>query len=212
MLASRGLFAVAAAVAAAASIDPLVEALSNSHAFGPGIYTDGSNADVVPALNVALAFSALLIVFAVQRILGQEVAVARWLRPYTTHIDIASARRLVPTIFALQLGTLYVMETAEQILVTGHVMGPTIWLGGPVLISLALHGAGCIAVTFALSWLLRALTKRIVDAVRFVLRFVIVRRNLGPKRHVELESISVSERLEPFIERLKGRAPPHPAV
>jgi len=212
MLASRGLFAVAAAVMGAASIDPLVEALSNHHFFGPGIFTDQSNADVVPALSVALAFSALLIVLAVQRILRHEIGVTRWLRPYATHVDGSSVRSLLPAIFLLQLAVLYVMETTEQLVVVGHLMGPAIWLGGPVLISLALHGLGCVAITFALSWLVRALTGRIVDAVRFVLRFVIVRRNLGRERHVEIELISVSERREPFIERLKGRAPPQPAV
>lgn len=212
MLASRGIFACAAAVTGAALVDPLVEALSNAHVFGPGLYTDRSNADVIPALSVAAVFSGLFIVLAVQKILRQEVAVARWLRPYATQFSITSVRGLLPLIFAVQLAVLYSMETAEQLVTSGHIMGPTIWLGAPVLLSLAFHAAGCAVVTFGLSRLLSALTKRIVDVVRAVLQFVIIRRNLGSGCHLPIEPITISERLKPFIERLKGRAPPQPAV
>ena len=121
-------------------------------------------------------------------------------------------RRLLPLIFALQLAVLYSMETAEQLVTSGHIMGPAIWLGGPVLLSLAFHAAGCVLVAFGLSRLLSALTKRIVDVVRLVLQFVIIRRNLGSECHLPIEPIAISERLEPFIKRLKGRAPPQPAV
>ena len=77
--------------------------------------------------------------------------------------------RLLPIMFAVQMLALYCMETAEQVTVVGHPLGGTIWLGGPVLASLAVHAATCALVAFAAAKLLRVLARSAVRGVLFIL-------------------------------------------
>ncbi len=90
--------------------------------------------------------------------------------------------------------------------------GGTIWLGGPALLSLCLHGMGCIAVSALLSRGLHHLAKRLADAVRYILAVLVLRRDLAPAIHVHHEPVTMAQFLDPLIERLQGRAPPLPAV
>ena len=209
---SKGLFAVAAAVSGAALMDPLVEALSNAHLFGPGVYTDRSNADVIPALAVGAVLLAIFVVLGVARMLRHETAMQRWLRASTEYLDPVSIRCLLPAIFALQLGVLFTMETLEQWFVWGHVLGGMLWIGAPLIIGLLLHACGCVVVSITLSRVSRILAKRIYEAVRLALQCIVLRRNLNCVRHLRRESVTPSQLIAPFIERLKGRAPPQTAV
>jgi hypothetical protein len=133
----RLVFCLSVAAIAAAIADPLVEFASNSGWFGHGSFTDRSNLDVVPAL---LAGIALLASFMVRK---ARAVLAGGALPRGVAV-------LVPWIFILQLLTLYLMETAEQFAVFGHTLGPTTWLGGPTPFSLTVHGAVCLAVSFAI--------------------------------------------------------------
>ena len=211
-IASRALFTVTAAIAAAALIDPLVEGLSNAHAFGGAVYTDQSNLDVLPALAIAALLATAFLGLAVARAFRREGTLTRWIRASAIHLDPLSVRRLLPAIFALQLATLFSMETLEQLVVHGSLEGGTIWLGGPVAVSLLVHAVGCCVISFVLSRGLQALAKRIVDAVCFVLGTMVLRRDREPVRHVRREPVTMAQFLEPFIELLQGRAPPQPAV
>lgn len=56
---------------------------------------------------------------------------------------------LLPAILGLQMAVLYAMETGEQLAVWRHPLGPTLWLGGPPPIAIAIHAAVCVAVVFA---------------------------------------------------------------
>ena len=76
---------------------------------------------------------------------------------------------LLPSIFVLQMVTLYAMETAEQLLVFRHVLGPTIWLGAPPAISLAVHATVCLAVTCAIVRSRRTLAATTLRVVRLIL-------------------------------------------
>jgi len=137
-------FCLALAAIAAAIADPIVEFASNAGCFGHGSFTDHSNLDVVPSL---LAGVGLMVIFLARRaravLAGQ--AFPRGVAP------------LLPTIFAMQILTLFVMETGEQFIAWGHVLGPTVWLGGPLAASLAIHAAICIALTFWISRSVRVL-------------------------------------------------------
>ena len=206
----RALFCIAVAVTAAAVIDPIVEAMSNSGVFGHGNFTDHSNVDVVWALAVGCSLAVTVVGFAAWRLLTNRVYAPLWLRESAQELTAPSLLSIIPVVFALQIITLFVMETLEQIIVWGHVLGPTIWLGGPIFASLLFHLAGSIVATWLLSRVLSASARTIAGVVRFVLRAFIAfsrpRRVLHLNR---LEATSQQRFIEPIIARLKGRAPPY---
>lgn len=199
---TRIAFAGATAIAAAAFVDPLVEWLSNIGTFGAGRFSDGSNADVIPTLAVAAALCILFVTLSARSV---------WATKSATHLDAASIWRLLPLIFAMQLGVLFTMETLEQLIVVSHLFGGTVWLGGPVLVSLSMHFVGGAILAFALSWILQAAARHVVHAVRLVLGFA-VGRNIDCAATIRTETIETSRLIKPLIRRLKGRAPPLPAV
>lgn len=207
MNARRWTFAFAAAVLAAAIIDPLVERLSNAGFFGPGSFTDHSNADVVPALCLGFAWALFFVTLYAVRLLGTGIALVRWLGPSARELDDASVSRMLPLIFALELLTLFIMETFEQRLVLGHFLGGSVWLGGPMLASLALHLCGCVFVTMLLSRSLHAVARRVVDVVRALLLFFSRARTPRAARRrtwfVELVRV-----FAPLAERPTVRPPP----
>ena len=141
----RTWFCLAAALVAASIADPLVEFASNRGVFGRGVWTDHSNQDVLPALCAGLLLAAVYVALRTLRLLKR-----RFVAP-------AAAGSLLPYVFALQIALLFVMETLEQQVVTGHALGGTVWLGGPPPASLAAHAVACVAVTFLLGRLTRAL-------------------------------------------------------
>jgi hypothetical protein len=149
-------FCAAVAVIAAAIADPIVEFASNTGWFGRGSFTDHGNLDVAPALLAGLALLAFYLVRKARALLSGE-AFPRGVAP------------LLPTIFVLQIFTLYVMESAEQLIAWGHILGPAVWLGAPSAISLAFHATVCLAVTL---WIgrsvgtLAATTLRVIRLIR----------------------------------------------
>lgn len=152
----RKLFAVAAAITAAAVTDPIVEALSNSGFFGPGRFTDHSSVDVVPAAILAALICVAVVVFRARD---------SWMRQWAPHVGARSLPRMLPAIFAMQIAALFAMESFEQIAVYGHASVGMLWLGGPVLFSLLLHAVGCVLTTFGLARLLRAAIRGVVRIV-----------------------------------------------
>jgi hypothetical protein len=154
---------LAAAVISAALADPVVEFASNAGWFGPGNFTDRSYLDVVPAFAVGVGILvSYLLAKAPLLVAGRALP-----RPTVT---------LLPWIFALQLLALYAMETTEQCVVRGHVLGPIVWLGGPVLVGLAVHAAFCITITLAMARSARRLAEaalRVVALIRAIGTFAV---------------------------------------
>jgi branched-subunit amino acid transport protein len=166
--AAQLLFGAAVAALAAALGDLFVESLSNHGAFGPGRFTDGSNADIAP---IGIAGSALLLgclFFHVRRALARDAA-AQYRRELTAALAPLTIARMLPLIFLLQIVLLWTMETAEQYVVVGHGFGGTIWLGGPTVASLLLHAMICSIVTFVTRRLLFVLEPRAVRLIRRLL-------------------------------------------
>jgi hypothetical protein len=157
------LFGVAVAALAAALGDLLVEGLSNHGVFGPGHVTDGSSIDIAPE-TVAGVF--LLAAFVWRR-------VRRGLREFSAAITGRMILRLLPAIFAVQIVLLFMMETAEQRIVAGHFMGGTIWLGGPVIISLTLHATICAIVAVIALASVRFLEPRALRLIRTLLAAIV---------------------------------------
>lgn len=161
-------FCLGVAIVAAAIADPMMESASNAGCFGPGSFTDHSTANVLPALLVGCLLALLYLVLRVRAAFAGEGAPREDLLRAASRALDNGLPRLLPIAFALQILVLYAMETAEQYMVWGHALGPTIWLGAPVFISLAAHAAVCAAVAGLVAGLVRALTRATLGAVRFI--------------------------------------------
>jgi len=192
-------FCLAVAVLAAAVADPLVEAASNAGWFGPGTFTDRSSLDVLPALCIGCAFAIVCLVLRVRLLRLSNEALGS--HPLT----------LLPAILATQLGVLFCMETAEQYVVWGHTFGGTIWLGGPVAVSLAVHAATCVAVTLIAARSIRSLATAAVRVIRLI-EARAVRRPGGRSPLVARSYETVPSSRCSLAPRTVGeRAPPLPA-
>lgn len=207
---ARWLFCLAAAVTAAAAGDPLVEFLSNRGEFGVGRFTDHSNADVIPAFAAALVFATLFLVGVVRRALPRSRLgrTPAWLRDSRAAVPLTTALRLFPVIFALQIATVFCAETLEQLAVRGHMFGGTVWLGGPALVSLALHAVLGLAVTGLLARLLDWVARSIVDVIVFFRRIVLAWDALSPAAVVLAHLVPPGPPDHPAIAVQRGRAPP----
>lgn len=200
-------FVAACAVGAAALIDPIVEGLSNAGLFGPGRFTDGSNADVIPALCVASVLFCAAVISLARSMFWQEAYPPLWLRRYARELRSSSLVQLLPAVFVLQLLSLFTMETVEQIVTAGHPLGALIWLGGPIFTSIAMHLVGCVLVTAVLS---KAVTVSAHTVVRILHLAIAVLRKLSAaappsRRNFQREP---APREEPCRRASRGRAPP----
>jgi hypothetical protein len=148
--------------------DPVVEHASNAGWFGPGSFTDHSNWDVAPVLMLGLVFVALHVWVRAHKALAGGKSSPQWQR-LTAGALGPSVLRLVPLIFVAQITVLFLMETTEQQVVYGHVLGGALWLGGPLAISLAVHAIVCMLVALTSSHMVRALADATVQLVQLVL-------------------------------------------
>jgi hypothetical protein len=188
-------FCLALAAIAAAIADPIVEFASNAGWFGHGSFTDHSNLDVVPSL---LAGVGLMVIFLARRaravLAGQ--AFPRGIAP------------LFPTIFALQILTLFVMETGEQVIAWGHVLGPAVWLGGPLPASLAIHAAICIALTFWISRSVRVLAATTLRVIRLLRAIATLAVRPSPAGSLRFLYVGCFKQRSPVLCQIGERAPP----
>ena len=188
-------FCLAIAVISAAFADPVLEFASNAGWFGPGSFTDRSNVDVVPALLAGVALLALFMVRKANAVLVGGVL-------------SRGCIALLPSIFVLQMVTLYVMETAEQFLVFRHAFGPTIWLGAPPAISLAVHATVCLAVTFAIVRSRQTLAATTLRVVRLIVAIATFAPQIaGPIAVRRFNHVCFKEFL-PVLCTIGERAPP----
>jgi len=164
-----GVFICAAALFAATLGDAVVEGISNADILWHGSYTDRSSLDLLPMFLLALA---ALIVTQGLSLLTQ----ARETGLSTRALILSTSRalmprevtRLLPAIFALQILVLFSMETAEQIVVYGHAFGGTLWLGGPIAMSLLIHAVFSVAAAFSISSTLSALANALTRMVKCI--------------------------------------------
>ncbi len=188
-------FCTALAVMAAAIADPLVEFASNAGWFGRGSFTDHSNLDVVPALVAGVALMALYLLRKARLIVSGH-AFPRGVVP------------LLPAIFVLQVVALYGMETAEQFIVYGHLLGPAVWLGAPPLVSLAVHAAVCVGVSFWFGRSMRTLaatTLRVIRLIRAIATLAVCGAALPARRTFKARCF---KELAPVLCSIGERAPP----
>jgi hypothetical protein len=191
-------FLVAVALVAAALADPIVESIANAGTFGPG-YADNTHLGVIPTVVLGA-------------ILAAEIAAVRGIALLRGFASAPRAFSLgdMPIVFALQLATLFALESGEQLVVDGHLAGGLVWLGGPVAFSLLVHAAMGVACTFVLGALVRAIARAFASVVRTVLDLL---WTLQRARHAaDLRSrdgdAPVPRAQAPHVRQIGGRAPP----
>lgn len=160
----RVLYCLAVAVLGAALGDASIERASTAGWFGAGRYTDGSTADLLPALLIGLVVVAFNIAFRTYASLGRGRS-SRSLLQASEEAFSCGTTRLLPLAFAFQIAVLFVMETIEQFVVCHHGLGGTVWLGGPIAVSLCTHLAICAGVLGTLAATIRTLA---ASAVRII--------------------------------------------
>jgi hypothetical protein len=203
-------FLIAAALVAAALADPFVESLSNAGAFG-GAYADNNHLCVLPAL---FAGSALTLVIAAMRCgdvwRSRTNGSGDWFRGTARDIARRSPWRDVPFVFAVQLLLLFLMESTEQMLAGGKLLGGIAWLGGPMFFSLLAHALIGICSLFVLRASMRTIERTFASLVRAALGLLWIlsaRRPGGTFRY--FRSVAPGLRAQsPHARQIGGRAPP----
>jgi hypothetical protein len=191
-------FCLAVAVIGAAIADPIVEYASNAGWFGAGNFTDHSTLDVVPALLAGVGLFGFYLV--------------RKARALVADRGSEQLFGLLPTALALQILVLYVMETSEQFVVWHHMLGPTVWLGAPPPISVAIHALICVGVVLAMRRSRRALaatTLRVIALIQAIATFPVTFEKPLPAHRATQLHIKV---LLPVLSAVGVRAPPVSAL
>jgi hypothetical protein len=80
-------------------------------------------------------------------------------------------------VFALQIPTLFTMETVEQIVVYGRPLGGTLWLGAPMTASLFLHAVIAATCALLVARGLTALAQHLLRVVAIVASWFLKRLN-----------------------------------
>lgn len=161
-------FCLAVAVIGASIGDVLVESASDHGAFGPGNFTDHSSRALGPALLLGLFLIALHLALRIREALLDNARPApNWLQLASNSLG-PKVLPLVPAIFCAQILALFTTERIEQLTVYGHSFGGTIWLGGPVAISLTVQAVVSCLVTLVAAWVLRAFANATVQLVHLV--------------------------------------------
>lgn len=202
---ARAGFCFAVALTAAAIAGPLVEALANAGTFGPGTFTDGSSLVNLPALCVGTLAAVAFAIGLARRLACPSARAPAWLQQAAEAGHLAPAQALVT--FALQIAMLFAMETGEQILVAGHPLGGTVWLGGPVAVSLALHAVFGVVIAALFSRVLHWLAIRIALVLRSV-RCIVLALAQSPLAHIGPGFLVLHYPAERALRRIRGRAPP----
>jgi hypothetical protein len=212
---SRIPFLIAVALVAAAIADPVVESISNTGVFG-GHYADDNHTGVIPTL-----LAGLLLMFEIAAVRcfqslrssnrskgsnGSNGRLADVAREFSTR----SPARDLPSVLALQLAVLFMLESTEQLLVGGKLLGGIVWLGGPICFSLFTHaliGSGCLLLVRRL---IRAMSTALASLVRIAIEFISIARILGERGAVHRRRGAPAHlrAQAPHVRQIGGRAPP----
>jgi hypothetical protein len=201
---------VAVALVAAALADPIVESIANAGTFGPG-YADNTHLGVIPtAVLGAILVLEIAVVRCLDVLRGFTAASRTRFADVASSLGTRSTLTDLPIVFALQIATLYALESGEQLATSGQFAGGLVWLGGPIAFSLIVHAAMGIGLTFALGALLRAIVRAFASVVRtvFALLWTLQRDRSADGRRVGRVDVSFARTQAPNVRQIGGRAPP----
>lgn len=208
--ASRLPFLFAVALLAAGLGDSVVESVSNAGMFG-GRYADNNHLGVVPTLLVGALFALQLIALRLLEAWRRSAKSSRdQLIDIARDIGTGSVAQYFPVIFVLQIISLFALESAEQFLAGGKLLGGTAWLGGPIFFSLIAHAIIGGLCTFALGACMRAIVRAFASLVQTAVRFIWLTSARPSVRPFHLDRrVSLCARAQaPHVREIGGRAPP----
>lgn len=208
---SRLLFVAAVALAAAATGDALVEGVSNTGVVGPG-YSDTNHLSVIPTL-VAGTLMALLVMGSRCIDLFRRASKHRdRLADIAADVCTGSPLRDLPWVLSLQFAALIAMESVEQVLLGGRLLGGLLWLGGPAWFSIVTHVALGAAFTVLAARFMRSTISRcarlVDDALELLLEaygrqslsgFAHRRDDREPSRAAPVHVYQIGERAPPLL-------------
>jgi hypothetical protein len=203
-------FLIAVALVAAALGDALVETVSNTGIFGPS-YFDNNHVSVVPALLAGIVLTLEAIGLRCFALYHRARSTRRgWLIDAATCIAAGSAARDIPWVLLTQIAALFVMESTEQFVFGGKLLGGTVWLGGPVLVSLAIHALSGAACTLLLGWSMRAISETVATLVVTAIAFIAlaIARNVAGPILARRDELAVPRAQSPHARQIGERAPP----
>jgi len=204
----RALFCLASALVAVALADPLMEAASNAGLFGRGNFTDHSNLDVLPAFVLGITFAVAWAIARMRQLPDAQSRGSAFLRNSASALDTATIVKMLPTAVAIQICALFAMETLEQIAVFGHPLGGSIWLGGPIFISLGLHAFFGVAVAAFFGKTLHAFAETLARIALRIRRLIVSLNLEGALKAVPLRRLPLAHSFSPMVCRIGERAPP----
>ena len=198
-------YVAAVALTAAAFGDYLVESLSNAGLFGQAFFGNDLSS-VTPTLAAALI---LVLVIAWSSFARRKSGRADWVVALAARVARRSSAAAIAWTFVVQLGVLFAIGSCEQLADFGHLAGGAVWLGGPVVASLAIHAVICIAVTLSLVHVCRALGSTIAALVSIVTQLVLALRARSGPATISLRTAMQRPRIPcPDVRRTRGRSPP----
>jgi hypothetical protein len=213
---SRWPFLVTVALVAAAIADAIVETIANTHVFG-GSYRDDNHLGIVPALlagSVLFAVTVAIRFFETwRRGRGRASGGASerdWLADAARETCSRPPTNDLPRILVLQLVALFVLESCEQLVGGGRLLGGIAWLGGPPVFALATHAIVGIICTLTLAAFMRSVVRGLASLVHAAFAFIWLLRTRGSSKRVDRGARhSRRPRAQaPHVRQIGGRAPP----
>jgi hypothetical protein len=189
--------------------DPFVESVSNTGIFGGG-YADDDRLGVVPTLLIGIVLVLGVATLNCVRVWRQEVHTGnRWFVNAAKDLSTRSPINDLPFVFLLQLCALFSLESSEQLLSDGHLLGGLVWLGGPIAFSLLTHALMGAACTYALGAIMRAFVGMFANLVRTALLDVWLSASRNAGAHIYLHHWTKPHHTQSTrVRQIGGRAPP----
>jgi hypothetical protein len=203
-------FLIAVALLAAALGDALVETVSNTGIFGPS-YFDNNHLSIVPALLAGIVLTLEAIGLRCFELYRRARSSRRdWLIDAATCIAARSPARDIPYVFAMQMAALFAMESTEQLVLGGKLLGGMVWLGGPILLSVLSHALIGAACTFLLGWSMRAISETVASLVVTAIAFIAIAiaRNVAGPILARRDELAFPRAQSPHARQIGERAPP----
>jgi hypothetical protein len=163
--ARRALLFLAAAVLSAVMSDLVIETAANLGLYGRS-FADHDQRSVLATTTagVVLAVAAIVVSLLERwRVLRGDSS-QDWLVDAARDISARWSWCAFPSTLTVAIAVRYTMESAELVRTSGHIAVGLAWLGGPVLIALALHAVFCILAVLGLIAVMHAFA-RAFDAV-----------------------------------------------
>lgn len=206
----RSLLFLAAAILSAVVSDLVIETGAIAGLYGP-TFADHDHRSVLATSTAGFVLAlAAVIVALLERFRTHRCGPHNhdWLAETAHNIATQWSWRVFPSTLAVAIIVRYAMESAELLRTSGHVATGLGWLGGPVLIALALHAAFCALMLFALMVAMRGIAQAFDVLVALLIVIVFAPNGASPTIAFSRNAGRFIRHRSPLATRLGERAPP----